>query len=499
MEGYWSKVTSSRLTRRRALQGAAALGVGAASLSLIGCGDGGDDSTGVKGDASGLLSAKADSTKQAVAGGTWSSYRDEDLISTNPLSNPQGAAQSELGWAYGLLTKHAFAVGRPVGADEMTGDVAESWEISPDGQQVTLKVRSGLKFHNIPPVNGRAVSSSDVKFSYDTAAQTSPYRANMFYSASKAAPIESVTTPDDRTVVLKLAFPYGPIIEALGHHQHPYIVPKEAEGGFNANAAMIGSGPYMLTTYQQSSRLEYTKNPDYYVKGRPFVDKVTKPIITDYAAGLAQFETKAISDFTVKPEDILRVKRDHPEMLMWTEPRPSGYISQKIYNFSKQPNSAVADVRIRRAFSMTIDRDLYIDTMENTVVFEKEGIPVETGWNGPLAAFFPSWIDPRNEKEFGEAAKFYKYDPAEAKKLLQAAGQTRVNFPWGYYTDRGTEHTKINEIVVGMAEETGLFKITLEPLPYASTGATSVSSATARASPAPATTAPTASTRTRTW
>jgi ABC-type transport system substrate-binding protein len=156
-------------------------------------------------------------------------------------------------------------------------------------------------------------------------------------------------------------------------------------------------------------------------------------------------------------------------MLMFGVYPPTGHISGAIYNFSKQPDSPVKDVRVRRALSMTIDRDLYIDAMENTSQFEKEGIPVETAWNGPLAAFFPSWLNPKDEKEIGEAAKFYKLDPAEAKKLLSAAGQTKVKMPWGYYTDRGTEHTKINEIVVAMAVDAGLFDVSLEPLPYAST------------------------------
>jgi ABC-type transport system substrate-binding protein len=206
------------------------------------------------------------------------------------------------------------------------------------------------------------------------------------------------------------------------------------------------------------------------VKGRPLFDKVSKPILTDYAAGLAQFEAKGIWDFDVKPEDVLRVKRDHPEMVMLTELRPAGYISQKIYNVSKQPASVLADARVRRAFSMTIDRDLYIDVMENVSQFQSQGLPVETAWNGHLAAFFPSWIDPRNEKELGEGAKYFKHDPAEAKKLLQAAGfPGKVKFPWNYYTDRGSEHTKINEIVVQMAVDTGLFEVSLEPLPYAST------------------------------
>jgi peptide/nickel transport system substrate-binding protein len=469
MESYWTKFASRQINRRRALQSATAAGVGATALALIGCGDGG--SANVEGDSSGLLSPKTDRTSQAVAGGTWSSFRDQDLISTNPLTNPQGNAASELIWAYGLLMKHSFAFDHKVGPEAITGDVAESWEISKDGLTYTVKMRPGLKFHNIPPVNGRLVGSSDVKFSFDTHERLSPFGSYIFASRSPSAPIESVSTPDDKTVVIKLKFPYGPLTEALAHHYLPAIVPKEADGGFNADAGMIGTGPFMLTTYQQSSRLEYAKNPDYYVKGRPFVNKVTKPIVSDYAALLAQFETKAIDGMgaNVRPTDVLRVKRDHPEMLMFGLYPPTGHISGQIYNFSKQADSPVRDVRVRRALSMTIDRDLYIDAMENTSQFEKEGIPVETGWNGPLASWFPNWIDPRNEKEFGEGAQYYKLDVANARKLISAAGLTKAKFPWGYYADRTPEHSKISEIVVNMANETGLFDITLTPLAYAST------------------------------
>jgi ABC-type transport system substrate-binding protein len=471
MESYWSALTMRRLTRRRALGAAAGAGVAAAAISLIGCGsgDGGGSSSNTK-DSSGLLGEKVDTTKQAVAGGTWPSYRDEDVISLNPLVNTQGAAQSELIWGYSMLVKHSFAVGHGVGAEAITGDAAESWEISPDAMQITLKLRPNLKLDPRAPTNGRNVTVQDVKYSWDTAEKTSPYRPSLFNSASPAGPIKAVETPDSSTIVMKMAFPYAPVLEIIGHQQHPLIVPVEADGRFNPNADMRGSGPYILSSYQQSSRFEYERNPNWYVKGRPLFDKVVKPIISDYAAGLAQFESKAIWDYEVRPADVLRVKRDHPELVMLTEPRPSGYITQKIYNASKQPGSPLADVRVRRAFSMTVDRDLYIDAMFDAERFRKEGLPVETGWNSHLAAYFPSWIDPRNEKELGEGARYFRHDPAEAKKLMQAAGvSSKARFPWGYYTDRGTEHTKINEIVVAMAADSGLFDVKLEPLPYAST------------------------------
>ena len=469
MKTYWEKLTSQRLSRRRTLTTAAGGGVAVAALSLVGCGSGEESGTGLK-DASGLLGEKKDSAAEAVPGGTWLSYREEDVISLNPLVNTQGAAQSELIWGYSMLVKHSFGVGEMIGPESIVGDAAESWEISPDAMQITLKLRPNLKLDPRPPTSGRNVTVEDIKFSCDTAEKSSPYAPSLFNSASPAGPIKSVETTDASTVVMKMAFPYAPILEILGHQQHPVVVPVEADGRFNASAEMRGSGPYILSNYQQSSRFEYERNPGYYVSNRPFFDKVFKPILTDYAAGLAQFETKAIWDFLVKPADILRVKNDHPEMVMLVEPRPSGYISQKIYNISKQPTSIFADVRVRRALSMTIDRDLYIDAMNDVEGYRRVGLPLETAWNGHLAAYFPSWIDPRNEKELGEGAKWFRHDNDEAKKLLDAAGVTgKVTFPWGYYTDRGTEHTKINEIVANMAVDSGLFEVKLEPLPYAST------------------------------
>jgi ABC-type transport system substrate-binding protein len=380
MDNYWQDLTNKRLSRRRAIQATAATGLAAAALSLMGCGSSDSEKGGTK-DSSGLLGKKADTTKDGVRGGTWQSYREEDVISLNPLVNTQGAAQSELIWAYSMLVKHGFAVDRNVGAEAITGDAAESWEISPDATQITLKLRPNLKLDPRPPTNGRNVTVQDVKFSWDTAEKTSPYRPSLFNSASPAGPIKTVETPDASTIVIKMAF--APVLEILGHQQHPLIVPIEADGKFNASAEMRGSGPFMLSQYQQSSRFDYERNPNYYVKDRPFFDKVTKPIITDYAAALAQFESKAIwgevtntsGSTIVKPEDILRVKRAHPEMVMLSELRPSGYISQKIYNFSKQPASPLADVRVRRAFSMTLDRDLYIDAIEGVQKFLKEGLP----------------------------------------------------------------------------------------------------------------------------
>src|SRR5712691_3043286 len=391
MESYWFRLTQSRLSRRRAIGGVAAA---AGLLAACGSGDSSKGGSGTSGEKS-LLATKVDSTKEAVAGGAWQDLRTEDVVTFDPLTNDSTTSFSEMLMAYSLLVKHGFALDRAVGAADISGDAADSWEISPDAQQATFKVRPNHKFDPRPPTGGRAMNAADVKYSWDKAANLSPFRGNYMNNVNPASPITSVSTPDDKTVVFKLAFPYASFLELVAHNQHPYVMPVEAEGKFDPRQDMRGSGPFMLTNYVRSARFEYQRNPDWYVKGRPFFDAISRPILNDYAAGLAQFETKAVWNFAVRQEDVLRVKRDHPQMLMYQDQPPSGFIATSTVKISQQPNSPLRDVRVRRAASMLIDREAALDALNNLEAFRSQGLPVKTLWDSHLVAGFPSWIDPR--------------------------------------------------------------------------------------------------------
>src|SRR5438128_2852326 len=277
MKSYWSHLTRSRLSRRKAITAVGAASAAAAILAACGSGESKGNS-GASGE-SNLLAKKVDTTNQAVAGGAWQDLRTEDVVTFDPLTNDSTTSFSEMLMAYSLLVKHGFALDGAVGAADITGDAADSWEISPDAQQVTFKVRPNHKFDSRSPTNGRAMNAADVKYSWDKAASLSPYRGNYMNSVNPASPITSVSTPDDRTIVFKLAFPYASFLELVAHNQHPYIMPIEAEGKFDSRQDMRGSGPFMLTNYVRSARFEYQRNPDWYVKGRPFFDSISRPIL----------------------------------------------------------------------------------------------------------------------------------------------------------------------------------------------------------------------------
>jgi ABC-type transport system substrate-binding protein len=454
-------MVSQRIRRRRALAAIGATAAGAAVLAACGGGSNDGDANGDATKKNSLLSEPEDTTKKAVRGGVWQTSRTDDATTLDVITNISSLSWTDMLQVYSHLVKAGLRSNKP---DAFEGDAAQSWEVSPDGLQVTFKMRPDVKFDPRPPTSGRAMTTADVAYSWDAFKQLSPYRSEVFNSLSPAAPISSVSAPDDRTLIVKLAFPYGAIVEMVGFGYYLYVMPKERES-FDLRSQMRGRGPFRLADYQPSVALEYTRNPDYHVKDRPFLDGIRRAIIPDYATGLAQFESKALWNFVVKQEDVLRVKRGHSEMIMLQD-RDVGVASLASTPYialSQQPSSPLRDVRVRRAASMMIDRDAWINTFYNTDVFAKEGLPVETLWNAQLPTGSPNWIDPR-KSEIGEGGKNFQFNPAEAKKLVEAAGHKNVRLPY-FMQNRPTE-ARQNEVLANMIAEGGLFTVEMKQLDY---------------------------------
>ncbi len=422
MSGYWAKLTQARLNRRRALAGAAG---GAVALSLVGCGGGSDSSSDPGGtgsavkDSSGLLTPKLDRTAEAKQGGTWKTLTTADVTSFDPLSSQSYTTQVMAGWVYSRLLKIIPGYLKTSTGD-VEGDLAESWEVSPDKTQITFKLRQNVKWDARTPTSSRPVSAEDVVFSWDKFASVFPYRTDLANVASKDAPIESMSAPDANTVVVKLAFPDASVISMLASSAHLYIMPQESEGAFNAKGEARGSGPWTLSDYRSSQSFTYTRNANWYRNDRPFFDKAEIPIVPEYASGLAQFRAGNIYSFAVKQDDLLQTKRDIPDLLMY-----QSNFDRYWYNswFGYDGNSPFKDERVRQAWALSYDRDLWIQTIYATEQYTKIGLPVETRWHSHFPGGLEGWwVNPQDEKAFGPNAQYLQYDPQKAKQLLTAAG-----------------------------------------------------------------------------
>ena len=223
------------LRGRLTLRGALALSGAAAFLAA--CGGGGDKSKDASDQATGVGTQPANTAVQdegtPKVGGTftWSDPGDTPL---DPTNNPSYRAQVLSGYTYGRLLKFKTGPTPDVSFNyEVVPDLAASHELLDGGLQVTFKLQPTAKFLNKPPVNGHAVTAADVKASFERF-QTAPKNTNKnAFGSPTNRIVESLATPDDTTVVVKLARPYAPILNLFANPQYLWIMPRETDNGFD--------------------------------------------------------------------------------------------------------------------------------------------------------------------------------------------------------------------------------------------------------------------------
>jgi peptide/nickel transport system substrate-binding protein len=462
MDGYWTDVLQRRVSRRRGM--AASGGAAAAALLLAACG--GSDDGGEKTDANSLIAQYVDSTKKAVPGGTAVLRGSRESLTVDP----QVGTAADL--VYGAHAYQRLLQGKvgtvfspPDGTIE--GQAATSWEVSPDRLQVTLKLRPNNKFDPRTPTNSRVINSADVKFSFDRFAALSPNRGNVLNSLNKDLPVVGLDTPDSNTVVVKLAHPDASIMSMLAWGWFLNIMPVEADGKFDPRTEMRGSGPWMMTDLQRSLGWSYKKNPNWYRAGEglPFLDGLEYPLIPETTVVEAQFRAKRLWSYTPSAEHVLQLKRDNPTAQMYQESPKQGNGSMRVMVPSKIPGNPLMDVRILQAMSMLIDRDLTIDVFGNVSDFAKEGVPLETAWHTHVPASWSAiWEDPQSSK--APESKYFQHNPDEAAKLLRAAGRFGFQTKYAFWTPADASWTRQVEVVKGMLEEGGHFKLNYEVTDY---------------------------------
>jgi ABC-type transport system substrate-binding protein len=470
MASYWSNVVRSRVSRRRALIAGAGLGAGTAALSVLGCGSDSGDS-GAAQDKSGLVSTPKDTTAQAKPGGNLRDFANADITSFDALASNNASTVNQVTiFAYSRLMKFVTQKYPKAADGSVEGDLAESYELSPDRGQLTFKLRQGVKWDARAPTNSRVMDTEDVLFSWRKFGAVNTTASNLVYHADRApnAPIDSISAPDSRTIVMKLKQFDSSLFQLFASYDHFYVMPRESEGGFDPRSVVRGHGPWVLDEYVPSARVVWRRNPDYYVKDRPFPDKLERPIIVDYAQLRAQFVAGNVWTTVARQEDIVQTKKDVPQTLL-RQAESFGTAISPVITFGYEGDSPFKDVRMRQALSMLVDRDAFIDVVDNRQGFRNDGLELPVALNAAVAPGWTGyWIDPADEKEFGPNHKYLKLNIAEAKKLMAAAG-----FANGLTTDvfynadntYGAEYHKTQQVYEGMLQAGGI-KLNHKSFPY---------------------------------
>ncbi|MBI2909006.1 MAG: hypothetical protein HYX92_15290 [Chloroflexi bacterium] len=318
--------------------------------------------------------------------------------------------------------------------------LAQGWELSPDGLQYTFRLNKGVNFHD-----GKPFTAQDAKFSLDRI--YNPPRGAISIMKGSFQAIKEVKAPDDQTLVVTSSQPFPSLIPLLAY-EYMVMVPKHVvEEKGSMERTIIGTGPYKFKNLTRGVSWELEKNPDYFVKGRPYLDGIKAYMIKDPGARQAAFATGQISFITPLPvptaQEATFIKRYLGEKVVIKEVAHVG-IQGVTINMQRPPWN---DARVRKALSLAIDR--------------QKALQLSAQGDGVVGAFMHpqgQWTIPRQELLSMPGYRQPKdADVAEAGKLL-----SEVTIPRNFRTVAitQTQQQRVN-LAVYIKDELGKLGIDL--------------------------------------
>jgi peptide/nickel transport system substrate-binding protein len=317
-------------------------------------------------------------------------------------------------FTHSRLLRHKAGPAIQPGTFPLEGDLAESWSQT-DETTYVFKLRRGVRFHPKPPVNGRELTADDVVYSVERfRTVTGNPQAYML------AAVDKVEALDRYTVRFTVKEPFAWFPDMIANPMTLAIIARECVekfGDLKKAEAVVGTGPWMLDSYRPNVGYTLVRNPGYFLPGLPHIDRIEVVVDEDNASRMAAFLTGKYDLGWEFPGAINRtdwiqikdqVKRRRPTLQ--TAEFPSNVGSKIIMRTDKAP---FADARVRRAVSHAVNRQAIIDSVN-------EGAGV---FNAAVPSALKDWALPVDQ--LGEGSRYYKYDPAEARRLLAEAGYPR--------------------------------------------------------------------------
>lgn len=305
---------------------------------------------------------------------------DEVVVVMGPTSEPEAGFDPAFGWGAGEhvhepLIQSTLTV---TNADLTIGyDLATDMSVSDDGLTWTVTIRDDVSF-----TDGEPLTAEDVAFTYNTVKATS--------SVNDFTMLDSAEAVDDTTVLFHMTTPYSiwPYTMAIVG-----IVPEHAYDSATYGSNPIGSGRYTLVQWDRGEQIILEANPDYYGEA-PKMKKVTILFMEEDAAFLAVQAGQADLAYT---------------SAVYADQSPVGYsllscetVDNRGINLPTEGNPVTADLAVRRAINIGVDREEMIQNVLN-------------GYGTPAYSVCDKlpWYNPASE---------VAYDPEEAVRLLEEAG-----------------------------------------------------------------------------
>jgi len=280
----------------------------------------------------------------------------------------------------------------------IVGDLAESWNISPDGLVITFHLRKGVKWHD-----GRPFTSADVLYTYRVTInpKTPTAYSGDFLKVKKAE------APDDYTFRVIYDKPFAPALISWGSS----VLPKHLLAGKDITKSPlarhpVGTGPYKFKEWVAGQKIVLVSNPDYF-EGQPYIDGRVTRIIPDTATMFLELRAKNLDLMGLTPLQYTRKTGNHLFKENFNKYRYLSFAYTYLgYNLK---NPLFTDKRVRQAISYAINKNEIING-----VLLNLGKPA----NGPYKP--GTWACNDNVKK-------YNYNPQKASELLREAGWTKTN------------------------------------------------------------------------
>ena len=300
------------------------------------------------------------------------------------------------------------------GTDVPIPAAAERWTVSPDGLTYTFTLRANACWSN-----GDQVTAQDFLYAWTTALSpdlASEYAYQLYYikngeaynKGTAAADSLGIKVLDEKTLEVTLETPTAYFLSLLSFHTYYPVHRKTVQANPNWAAdakTIIGNGPFIITAWIHNSRIDFAKNPFYWDTSKVKMNKLEFIITESSATELAMFENNQIDIGDNPPPS------EFPRLLTNKLLKITPYLGTYFFSFNVT-KAPFDDVRVRKAFSLAIDREAIINN-------------ITKGGQQPALAWVPYGLPDANPAhDFRQTGGDYlkSNDIASAKQLLAAAG-----------------------------------------------------------------------------
>jgi peptide/nickel transport system substrate-binding protein len=334
-------------------------------------------------------------------------------------------------------------------------ELADSWTMASDGLSYTFKLKQNVKWHD-----GTPFSSADVKFSL-----LEVDRKYNGVATGGLAAVDSIDTPDANTVVIKMKFPFPPLLDGvLAGANTAVIIPKHLYDTGDPltnpyNLKPVGTGPFKFVEWVKGDRIVLERNPSYFKPGQPYLDKLIFKIIPDAAARVAALQkgdVDVLPYYTVPTLSVPELQKSPGVKVVIDDKRP---VFSMIHTFFNLRNPILAKREVRQAIAWTVDRKQIV---------EKAVGGLGSVGTGPISS---------QQKDLYNASikdKYLPVDTAKANALLDVAGYPKkadgTRFSLKLVFQRGSEAGALDAAAEIMREQLRPVGIALELQPLDAAG-----------------------------